>query len=68
MPLNRRDFLTRTTMATAAASVWPTRAAAQRKPHDFIIVEGHRDIWEFNDRFQLPDRKQHSCRDHAGRR
>jgi membrane dipeptidase len=60
MSLNRRDFLTRTTLATASASLWPTRAAAQRKPHDFIIVEGHRDIWEFNDRFQLPDRSQHS--------
>lgn len=29
-------------------------------PHDYIIVEGHRDIWEFNDRFALNDRSQHS--------
>jgi membrane dipeptidase len=36
------------------------RAARAQRPHDYIIVEGHRDIWEFNDRFRLPDRKQHS--------
>ncbi len=29
-------------------------------PHDYIIVEGHRDIWEFNDRFALNDSDQHS--------
>ena len=29
-------------------------------PHDYIIVEGHRDIWEFNDRFALHDISQHS--------
>lgn len=26
---------------------------AYKSPHDYIIVEGHRDIWEFNDRFDL---------------
>ncbi len=29
-------------------------------PHEYVIVEGHRDIWEFNDRFALNDRNQHS--------
>jgi len=29
-------------------------------PHEYVIVEGHRDIWEFNDRFALNDRSQHS--------
>jgi microsomal dipeptidase-like Zn-dependent dipeptidase len=35
-------------------------AATSKTPGDFITVEGHRDIWEFNDRFALCDRKQHS--------
>lgn len=29
-------------------------------PHEFIIVEGHRDIWEFNDRFALREPSQDS--------
>jgi membrane dipeptidase len=57
--LTRRDFLSRSAAAVAGAVLRPVGASAQR-PHDFIIVEGHRDIWEFNDRFQLSDRKQHS--------
>ena len=57
--LTRRDFLARSAAVAAGAALQPAGAAAQR-PHDFIIVEGHRDIWEFNDRFQLSDRKQHS--------
>jgi hypothetical protein len=35
-------------------------AATAKKPGDFIIVEGHRDIWEFNDRFKLNDKSQSS--------
>ena len=59
----RRRFLERSvTLATGAACL-PAAALAQppaRRPHDFIIVEGHRDIWEFNDRFKLRDKAQHS--------
>ena len=33
---------------------------ARKRPHDYIIVEGHRDIWELNDRFRLRDSAQHS--------
>lgn len=29
-------------------------------PQDFIIVEGHRDIWEFNDRFAIRNKGQDS--------
>ena len=57
--MTRRDFLARSAAVAAGAALQPAGAAAQR-PQDFIIVEGHRDIWEFNDRFQLSDRKQHS--------
>jgi membrane dipeptidase len=35
-------------------------STTRREPHDYIIVEGHRDIWELNDRFRLRDESQHS--------
>ncbi len=59
--LTRRAFLSGVTTVSAAA-VGPRRARAQtrRRPHDYIVVEGHRDIWELNDRFRSSDRKQHS--------
>ncbi len=38
------------------ASAVPPR----KGPHDYIIVEGHRDIWEFNDRFALVEASQNS--------
>jgi membrane dipeptidase len=41
------------------------RAASVKGPHDYLIVEGHRDIWEFNDRFRLtPRAKTAPLRDH----
>jgi len=33
---------------------------AGREPHDYIIVEGHRDIWELSDRLRLDDASQDS--------
>jgi membrane dipeptidase len=33
-------------------------AATQKEPSDFIVVEGHRDIWEFNARLAIQDPKQ----------
>jgi len=50
--LSRRGFL--------AGALLARPAPAARSPHDYIVVEGHRDIWEFNDRLQLRDRAQHS--------
>jgi membrane dipeptidase len=35
-------------------------AASSKSPHDFIIVEGHRDIWELSGRTRLKDPSQHS--------
>lgn len=61
--LSRRDFLARSAAAAAGAAILPSGLAARqqpRRPHDYIVVEGHRDIWEFNDRFKLPDKAQHS--------
>jgi membrane dipeptidase len=37
-----------------------TGPTGRKGPHDYIIVEGHRDIWELNDRFRLRDPAQHS--------
>ncbi len=34
--------------------------APAKNPYDYIIVEGHRDIWEFNDRFAIRDPSQNS--------
>lgn len=54
--ISRRKFLTKasvlaagTVMAANAYARVPARAT--KGPYDFIIVEGHRDIYEFNDRF-----------------
>ena len=30
------------------------RAATAKGPHDFVIVEGHRDMWEISARTRLP--------------
>ncbi len=65
--MKRRDFLNRTGSCIAgfglgsilvnSGSIAKTWA---RDPFDYIIVEGHRDIWEFNDRFAIRDPSQHS--------
>jgi len=34
-------------------------AAASSTPGDYVIVEGHRDIWELSDRFKVKDPAQH---------
>ena len=67
MNINRRQFLQKSGMTvTGLAMASPflnlrnARAQAKKGPHDYIIVEGHRDIWEFNDRFALHDRSQNS--------
>jgi membrane dipeptidase len=62
MPVTRRRFLAQSAAAAAGAASLPAVMAArrQRRPQDYIVVEGHRDIWEFNDRFKLRDKAQHS--------
>ena len=67
-PISRRGFLARSATLAAGAAFLPGGAAAEtgvepgegRRPQDYIVVEGHRDIWEFNDRFKLRDQAQHS--------
>jgi len=65
--INRREFITYSGIGMAgffmdSKTTGPIHKPAliARNPHEFIIVEGHRDIWEFNDRFAINDRNQHS--------
>ncbi len=65
MRLGRRGFLAHSgtilgSVALGRASgAFPSEAPSPSS-RDFIIVEGHRDIWELSDRFRLPDKSQHS--------
>src|SRR5512139_815438 len=62
-PLSRRRFLSHSGSVLGGsmlASMLPRAGFGARRPGDYIIVEGHRDIWELSDRFRLPDKSQHS--------
>ena len=60
----RRNFLSRTgsfigASALASAIAQQGRSATTKGPHDFVIVEGHRDIWEQSGRTRLKEETQH---------
>jgi membrane dipeptidase len=61
----RREFLSQAgTLAAAgalAAGLPEQRAGAAttKRPHDFAIVEGHRDMWELSGRTRLPGADNH---------
>jgi membrane dipeptidase len=60
---SRREFLCRSgsvVAGTLMSGAVSSSSFAARRPGDYIIVEGHRDIWELSDRFRLPDKSQHS--------
>lgn len=58
--VTRRHFLERSASVAAVAAMAGSRALSAQQaparttktPYDFILVEGHRDIYEFNDRFR----------------
>ncbi|MFC2124901.1 dipeptidase [Bacteroidota bacterium] len=65
--INRREFLSKSGVAMAGISLGckfqinnQIVSEKNKGPHDFIIVEGHRDIWEFNDRFSIRKKSQNS--------
>jgi membrane dipeptidase len=65
--MNRRKFLQKSGFAVAGLSIVSIYSAVSsaksqeiKGPHQYIIVEGHHDIWEFNDRFALNDPSQNS--------
>src|SRR6185369_15508905 len=59
----RRSFLSQAVSlagAGALAAHLPQATAATTKgPKDFVIVEGHRDMWEMSGRTRLPGADQH---------
>ena len=64
-PATRRIFLRNSAgwlggVALTNALGLRARAATSKEPRDFTIVEGHRDIWEFNARFAVNDPSQWS--------
>jgi membrane dipeptidase len=67
MSINRREFLKKSgfvmggVITTSSFAKAKSVSALQGKgPQQYIIVEGHHDIWEFNDRFALNDPSQNS--------
>jgi membrane dipeptidase len=67
MYMNRRKFLQKSgstiagfTIASPFSSVKVVNAQQKKRPYQYIIVEGHHDIWEYNDRFALNDPSQNS--------
>lgn len=65
--IKRREFLSYSGLGLAgvfmshkAMSMNYKPVAPVSDPREYVIVEGHRDIWEFNDRFALNDRSQNS--------
>ncbi len=63
MSISRRTFLAHSAALAAGTAIRtrPSQPQTRRtRPHDYVVVEGHRDIWELNDRFRSSDRKQHS--------
>lgn len=67
MKINRRQFLQKSGMTVASLSVAShllnlknVKAQDKKGPHQYVIVQGHHDIWEFNDRFALNDPSQNS--------
>ena len=62
--VTRRDFFSSSAAITgagllASAAAPRGKGATTKSPHDFIIVEGHRDIWEQSGRTRLREEAQH---------
>ena len=52
--LTRRSFIASSGALIGGVAVGNgTTQHPLKGPLEFIVVEGHRDIWEFNDRFAL---------------
>ena len=54
----RRDALTRIAGGALLAGLGRGQSATTKGPHDFIIVEGHYDIWEISARTRLQGEAQ----------
>lgn len=58
--MTRRNFLSGSLGAGALGAATRAAAPAAGKPEDYILVEGHRDIWELSDRLKIRDNSQRS--------
>jgi membrane dipeptidase len=58
----RRDFMNRSLslMGAGLLASQAASAATTKGPGDFVVVEGHRDIWELSGRTRLKDEAQRS--------
>jgi len=61
--VTRRNFFSRTCSLAGAgllacATVQQGRSTTTKGPHDFVIVEGHRDIWEQSGRTRIREEAQ----------
>src|SRR5262252_7945218 len=61
--ISRRKFFSRSGSALGASllagAARAGHSATTKNPNDFIIVEGHRDIWEQSGRTRLKEEAQH---------
>ncbi len=55
----RRQFFAQAGAGLLAATRRQAKSATSKGPNDFIIVEGHRDIWELSGRTRLREAAQH---------
>src|SRR5262245_36129498 len=59
----RRNFLSQAVSLAGAGAIAAhlpqANAATTKRPQDFVIVEGHRDMWELSGRTRLPGEDQH---------
>lgn len=61
--ITRREFVKQSGIAVGAgvvAGAWARSGSAAGPPENYIIVEGHRDIWELSDRLKIRDKSQSS--------
>ena len=61
----RRDFVRKAVSLAGAGALGGgvpplVKAATSKGPHDFVIVEGHRDMWELSGRTRLKEADQHT--------
>ena len=63
--ITRRRFAYTAAAGAAMLGMPQSIRAARKSPRDYVIIEGHRDIWEFNDRFAVRNKSQSApLRDH----
>jgi membrane dipeptidase len=68
MNINRREFINRSGVLATGVSIMgfipqmygAAPSSKKKRPSDYVIVQGHYDIWEFNSRLALEEESQNS--------